>query len=224
MSNNNLLPIEANVLSKANVKTALSLTEVKRLQSTLSNGAKSRLAKTLELAALVARGAEWFASEEGKRTFTEAGVTWSKEDFFLKTYGFQKSFAYKLTRAAVISQEVVDAFNTACDEAEGNGKPTDRSLAGLLKFAKGQPSEGDTTEGGGGEGEEGGEGQPSVERSQTIFTMSFKRSVFEDTAKNVSVRIETGGGQTEVKTTNTREEIEFAIAFLRMALEHTSAN
>ncbi len=214
MSNNTLLPIESAVLSKSNVKSALSLTEVKRIQSTLSNGAKSRLAKTLELAALVARGAEWFASEEGKRTFTEAGVTWSKEEFFLKTYGFQKSFAYKLTRAAVISQEVVNAFNEACDVAENNGKPTDRSLAGLLKFAKGQPVEGDT-QGGGGEGEEGGEGQPSVERSQTIFTMSFKRSVLEDTAKNVSVRIDLDA---KVSTTNSKEEIELAIAFLRAAL------
>lgn len=212
MSNNNLLPIEANVLSKSSVKTALSLSEVRRIQSTLSNGAKSRLAKTLELASLVARGAEWFTSEEGKRAFAEAGVTWSKEEFFSKAYGFQKSFAYKLTRASALPSEVVDAFNTACDEAESSGKQTDRSLAGLLKFAKN-----DTTEGGGSEGEEGGEGQPSVERAQTIFTLSFKRSVLEDTAKNVSVRVDISG---EPTTTNTREEIEIAIAFLRASLDN----
>lgn len=216
MSNNTLLPIESAVLSKSNVKTALSLSEVKRIQSTLSNGAKARLSKSLELATLVTRGAEWFSSEEGKRTFAEAGVTWSKEEFFLKTYGFQKSYAYKLTRAAVIPVETVYAFNVACDESEREGKGSDRSIAGLLKFAK------QSTEGGGGEGEEGGEGEQAP-TLQTVFTMAFKKSVFEDTAKNVSVRIETGGGQTEVKTTNTREEIEFAIAFLRAALEHTSA-
>lgn len=210
--NNNLLPIESAMLSLPSVKSALSLTEVKRIQSTLSNGAKSRLAKTLELASLVTRGAEWFASQQGQSAFAQAGVTWSKEEFFLKTYGFQKSFAYKLLRASALEQEVVEQFNASCDEQERAGKPSDRSLAGLLKFAKSQP-----TEGGGGEGEEGGEGQPSVERSQTIFTLSFKRSVLEDTAKNVSVRVDMSG---EPTTTNSREEIEFAISFLRAALDN----
>jgi hypothetical protein len=212
MSNNNLLPIESAMLSLPNVKNALSLTEVKRIQSTLSNGAKSRLAKTLELATLVSRGSEWFASQQGQSAFAQAGVTWSKEEFFLKTYGFQQSFAYKLLRASALEQEVVENFNASCDEQERAGKPSDRSLAGLLKFAKSQP-----TEGGGGDGEEGGEGQPSVERSQTIFTLSFKRSVLEDTAKNVSVRVDMSG---EPTTTNTREEIEIAIAFLRAALDN----
>jgi hypothetical protein len=208
----NLLPIESALLTNSAIKTALNLTEVKRLQSTLSNGAKSRLAKSLELATLVSRGAEWFSSEEGRSVFAQAGVTWSKEEFFLKTYGMQKSFAYKLLRASAVQSPVVEAFNNACDEAEREGKGSDRSIAGLLKFAK-------TTEEGGGEGEEGGEGQPSVERSQTIFTLSFKRSVLEDTAKNVSVRVDMSGQPT---TTNTRQEIEAAIAFLRAALE--SAN
>jgi len=208
--NTNLLPIESALLSNSAIKTALNLTEVKRIQSTLSNGAKSRLAKSLELAALVTRGAEWFKSQEGKTAFAEAGVTWTAEEFFLKTYGMQKSFAYKLLRASAIETAVVEQFNTACDEAEREGKSTDRSIAGLLKFAK-------SAQEGGGEGEEGGEGQPSVERSQTIFTLSFKRSVLEDTAKNVSVRVDMSG---EPTTTNTREEIETAIAFLRAALDN----
>lgn len=206
---NNLLPIESAMLSLPSVKSALSLTEVKRLQTNLQTGAKARLTKTLELAALVTRGAEWFSSQQGQSAFAQAGVTWSKEEFFLKTYGFQKSFAYKLLRASALEQGVVEQFNSSCDEQERAGKPSDRSLAGLLKFAKGQPTEG--------EGEEGGEGQPSVERAQTIFTLSFKRSVLEDTAKNVSVRVESDGN---VKTTNSREEIEAAISFLRAALDN----
>jgi hypothetical protein len=210
---NNLLPIESALLSTSTIKNALNLTEVKRIQSTLSNGAKSRLAKSLELAALVTRGAEWFSSEEGRSAFAQAGVTWSKEEFFLKTYGMQKSFAYKLLRASAIETAVVEQFNTACDEAEREGKSTDRSIAGLLKFAKGSQA----TEEGGGEGEEGGEGQPSVERSQTIFTLSFKSSVLDDTTKNVSVRVDANGQPT---TTNTREEIERAIKFLRLALDN----
>lgn len=210
--NTNLLPIESALLTKSTIKTALNLTEVKRLQSTLSNGAKSRLAKSLELAALVTRGAEWFKSQEGKTAFAEAGVTWTTEEFFLKTYGMQKSFAYKLLRASAVESPVVDAFNTACDESEREGKGSDRSIAGLLKFAK-------SAQEGGSEGEEGGEGEQSAERSQTIFTLSFKRSVLEDTAKNVSVRVDANGQPT---TTNSREEIETAIAFLRAALENAS--
>jgi hypothetical protein len=210
--NTNLLPIESALLTKSTIKTALNLTEVKRLQSTLSNGAKSRLAKSLELAALVTRGAEWFKSQEGKTAFAEAGVTWTTEEFFLKTYGMQKSFAYKLLRASAVESPVVEAFNTACDESEREGKGSDRSIAGLLKFAK-------SAQEGGSEGEEGGEGEQSAERSQTIFTLSFKRSVLEDTAKNVSVRVDANGQPT---TTNSREEIEAAIAFLRAALESAS--
>jgi len=98
---------------------------------------------------------------------------------------------------------VIENFNQKCIEAEARGEEALRSIENLLKFAK-QVEQGNE---GGNEGEEGGEGAEVETRSATIFTLAFKHP-----DGNISVRINEAG---EVKTTNSLEEIETAIAFLR---------
>jgi hypothetical protein len=206
---NNLLTIEAALLSRTEVKSALRLTDYKAVNNSLLNGAKKLFEQSLAKAAIVAQGAAWWDAE-GKALAESAGVTWTKEEFYAKAYGCQKSFAAKLQRAAKVEAEKVEEFKAICDALEAEGKPSKRSIAGLLAWVK------DGTKPTDGEGE--GEGEEAAAAPVTVFTLAFKRAELshDADAKNVSVRIDSAGA---VTTQNTREEIETAIAFLRAALE-----
>jgi hypothetical protein len=198
----NLLAIETAFLNNAEVRTALNLTEIRTIQRGITNAKKKKFDQTLTLSALVVKAFEWFSSEQGKAKLNEEGLSWSNEEFFNKVFGWQKSFSYKVLKAGKLPTEVVDTFKVKCDELERQGEEPNRSLEGLLKFAK-QVESG---------GEDGGEGEGAeVEtRSATIFTLAFKHP-----EKNISVRIDDAG---QVKTTNSREEIQEAVSFLLQSL------
>lgn len=201
----NLLAIETAFLSNANIQTALSLREIRTAQRTLTNGQKKKFEQTLHLSKLVLNAVNWFNSEEGKAICTEEGISWTNEEIGNKVFGWQKSFFYKVVKAAKIDETIVETFKTKCDEAEAGGNDANRSLEGLLKFAKQSET---IAEAGGNEGEEGEEtSEAEVEiRTATIFTLTYKTE-----AGNVSVRIDEAG---QIKTTNTAEQIAEAIKFL----------
>lgn len=200
-----LLAIETAFLSKAEIKQALNLTEVRNLQRTLTNGQKKKFELTLQLSKVVGASVTWFKSEEGKAKCNEEGIKWSTEEFGNKVFGWQKSYFYKVIKASGLEAELVETFKAKCDEVEAEGKDANRTLEGLLKFAK-QTSEGGAT----GEGEGEGEGEANVERAETVFTMTYKTS-----EGNVSVRIDSNN---VIKTTNSIAEIEAAIKFLSSQL------
>lgn len=208
-----LLQIEQNFLRMPEVVTALGLQEVRLVQRTITNAKKKKFEQTMALSALVLKGYEWFQSEAGQAKLREEGITWNTEEFAGKVFGWQKSYFYKVVKAAKVATEVVDEFKSKCDEAEREGQEPDRSLAGLLKYAKqvdevaaaggqaGADEDGTDEDGGAGEG-----GAQIETRPQTIFTMTLKHP-----DGNISVRITDAG---EVKTTNTKEQIMEAVAFL----------
>lgn len=204
----NLLNIESAFLSMPEVKQGLNLLEIKRLNATLSNGQKKKFATTLTLSAVVLKAFEWYSSEAGKALMSTEGISWTAEDFANKVFGWQKSYFYKVVKAGKLAPEVVDNFNAKCDEVEAGGEEPNRTLEGLLKFAKAIGE--NTTEGGEGESE-GGEGESEsadVEvRVPTILTFTFK----PENDKNVAVRIDANGA---IKTTNTNDEIFNAIQIL----------
>lgn len=213
----NLLSIEQAFLNLPAVKQGLNLQEIRSVQRTITNAKKKKFEQTLALSKLVTQAVEWFASEEGKSLMNEEGITWSNEEIGQKVFGWQKSFFYKVVKAGKLDEEVVSTFKTKCDEAEAQGQEPNRSLEGLLKFAK-QVETGSTGSGegaeGSGEGETEGEGtEPQIEtRVETILTFTYKSD-----AGNVSVRIDANGN---VKTTNTDEQIREAIAVLNFSLQN----
>jgi len=80
---------------------------------------------------------EWFSSEEGENACSEEGITWSNEDMRRKGYlDGKKRFSTKVVKAGKLQDEIVSTFNTKCNEAETRGEEPNRSLEGLLKFAK----------------------------------------------------------------------------------------
>lgn len=213
----NLLQIETSFLNLPQIKTALNLQEIRSVQRTIQNGQKKKFEQTLSLSKLVLGAVNWFASEEGQRVCGEEGIVWNNEAIGLKVFGWQKSFFYKVMKAGKLDEVVVSTFKAKCDEAEAQGEEPNRSLEGLLKFAK---NVGETPEGGGsGEGE-GGEGESEMGdpetigvevRVPTIFTMTYK----PEGSSNVSIRVDANG---VVKTNNTAVQIDEAIAFLKLIM------
>jgi hypothetical protein len=203
----NLLNIEASFLNIPEVKQGLNLLEIKRLNATLSNGQKKKFATTLTLSAVVLKAFEWYSSDAGKQLMSNEGISWTAEDFANKVFGWQKSYFYKVVKAGKLAPEVVDNFNAKCDEIEAGGDEPNRTLEGLLKFAK--AVEENTTAGGESDGESDGESESAdVEvRVPTILTFTFK----PENDKNVAVRIDANG---VIKTTNSNDEIYSALQVL----------
>lgn len=198
----NLLSIEQAFLSLPQVKQALNLQEIRSIQRTIVNAKKKKFEQTLTLSKLVGSVVSWFASEDGQRLCAEEGISWSNEQIGLKVFGWQKSFFYKVVKASRLKDEVIQTFKTKCDELESQGEEPNRSLEGLLKFAKQVENQAS------GSGEESeSEGAEVETRPQTIFTLTYKTE-----AGNVALKI---SDRNELKTTNSAQEIQDAINFLQ---------
>jgi hypothetical protein len=211
----NLLSIESSFLNLPQVKQALNLQEIRSVQRTITNAKKKKFEQTLALSKLVTAAVEWFSSDDGQRVCSEEGISWSNEEIGQKVFGWQKSFFYKVVKAGKLQPEIVDTFKTKCDEAETRGEDPNRSLEGLLKFAKqvesGTQASGEGEEHEMGDAETTGEAQIET-RVETILTFTYKSE-----GGNVSVRIDANGN---VKTTNTEEQIREAIAVLNFSLQN----
>jgi len=205
-----LLSIETSFLNLPQVKSGLNLQEIRSVQRTIVNAKKKKFEQTLALSKLVTKAVEWFQSEDGQRVCTEEGISWTNEEIGQKVFGWQKSFFYKVVKAGRLEESVVDTFKAKCDEAETRGEDPNRSLEGLLKFAK-QVESGAQE---GGQGEDGeGESEAQVEtRIETILTFTYKGE-----GGNVSVRVDAEGN---VKTTNSAEQIREAIAVLQFSIQN----
>ena len=207
-----LLSIETSFLNLQQVKEALNLTEIRSVQRTLTSGQKKKFEQTLSLSKLVVNAVEWFNSEEGKRSCNEEGISWSNEELGLKVFGWQKSFFYKVIKAGKLEADLIETFKTKCDEAETNGAEPNRSLEGLLKFAKQSAQAQTTNEGESGDGEAGEEAQIEI-RPENVVTFKCKAG-----GMDVLVKIDSNGN---VTTNSNKEAIEEAINVLRYSvLQH----
>lgn len=174
---NNLLTIERAFLSLPQVKQGLKLAEFKTIQRSVENAQKRKFDSTLELSKVVLASFDWFKSAEGQALCSEEGISWTSEEFANKVFGFQKSFFYKLTRAGKLTDEFIEEFKRKCVELESEGQVPNRTLEGLLKYAK--EVEVANTTGGQGEGEgegkegEGQEAQVST-RPQVVLVLENK--------------------------------------------------
>lgn len=189
----NLLSNEQTFLSLSKVKTNLNLSNVEKLKTNIDNAQKRKFDNTLQLAEIVAKSFEWFKSENGKALCQENGIKWNSEQFALKVYGYQKSFFYKLVKAAEIDDETIERFKAKCEEIEQRNEKSQRNLDSLLRFAKDENCL-------------DGESEDGEQKAETIFTLAFK----SDT--NVSVRI---NSEAKLETKNSKEEILKAIEFLQ---------
>lgn len=205
----NLLSIEEAFLNMPQVKEGLNLSEIRSLNRNLANGQKKKFAQTLQMSKLVLKAFEWFNSEEAKQILSNEGLTWTTDEFSKKVFGWGKSYFYKVVKAGKLEESLIEEFNTKCDEVEREGEEANRTLEGLLKYAKLHAEETSGGSGEEGEGEESGETAEVERRVKNLFTMTFNRENIG--AGNIAVRIDSNG---VMKTTNTTAEIVEAVRFL----------
>lgn len=129
----NLLSIEQAFLNLPQVRDGINLNEINRAKRNVANAQKRKFEHTLTMANLVKNAVRWFESTEAKDLFREEGIEWSKADFGLKVFGWQKSYFYKVIKVADLDPRVLTAFVQMCDRI---GDSANRSLAGLLEFSR----------------------------------------------------------------------------------------
>lgn len=156
--------------------------EAKKLTTSVSDLGAKRLSATLSLAKIVSDGLDWFNLPETKEQLKALEIKMNVDEFVQQTYGFQKSFAYKLKRAAEIPAELVEEY-LASDIEE-------RSLSSLLGFAKAKEEAAvESLEGEGG-GESEGEGGGESDEKSPIFV---SLSVTDENGQKSTIRIRRDG-------------------------------
>lgn len=138
---NHLLTIEKDFLMSNAVTSEINFASIFTAQASADNAQKAKFDKSIKLAEMVANASAWFDKPETKAQLEANGIEWdNKETFFQRVFGWQKSFAYKMVKAGKLKieqGEVVTAFKRHCTALENAGEGSNRSIAGLLKFAKG---------------------------------------------------------------------------------------
>jgi len=138
---NHLLQIEQDFLTSSAVTSEINFASIFTAQANADNAQKAKFDKSIKLAEMVAKASAWYDKSETKAMLESNGIEWdNKETFFSRVFGWQKSFAYKMVKAGNIKVdqgEVVTAFKRHCTAQENAGEGSNRSIAGLLKFAKG---------------------------------------------------------------------------------------
>jgi len=119
---------ELKFLEALEANKSINLKKARALQGQAENAQKQKYNKTVELSKYVAKAANWFDSPEGQLELETANVTWSKADFGLNVFGWQKSFFYKLVKVGNLDSKVITDF------AKSESKQT---VENLLKFNRG---------------------------------------------------------------------------------------
>jgi len=119
------------------VKTSVNLTAIKRTKSNMVNNDKRKFAASIELGKLAKVASEYYDSPECKEIRTNLGLELKKEEFFLVSFGFKKSWLYKAIKAYNLGEDAIEQYtNAANDFQQNNGVRKALSIAELLKFNK----------------------------------------------------------------------------------------
>ena len=119
------------------VKTSVNLTAIKRTKNNMVNNDKRKFTASIELGRLAKEASEFYDSPECKEIRTNMGLELKKEEFFLVSFGFKKSWLYKAIKAYNLGEDAIEQYtNAAADFQQNNGVRKSLSIAELLKFNK----------------------------------------------------------------------------------------
>jgi hypothetical protein len=194
----------------AQLEKALSLKEVNALTTAIKKADAQRFENSLTLAGLIARGHKWIKDAEGQKFIKEANV--GMDEFILAVYGFQKSFYYKLLKAANVPAEVVKEFKKQTQALKEQSLSAPLSIEALLKYHNEAKLETAKDSEGEGEGEGEGKAAPEVKaKAKAVLTLAVNIEGLE----NVALRIMDTG---ELITTATGDAIAAALDYLAQAV------
>jgi hypothetical protein len=190
-----------------NTNKALKLNQVNAIVKAIETSDLKRFENSLTLAGLIAEGNKWLKDAEGQTWLKSTKM--AMDEFIQKTYGFQKSFYYKLLKAANVPADVVKEFTTQTAKLKAEKLSAPLSIEALLKYYAEAKLE--NNEAGEGEGESESEPTEVKAKAKAVLTFTFKIDGFEP----VSLRIDDNG---EFKTSASAENIAVALDYLAQAV------
>lgn len=186
---------------------ALKLTQVNALINAINKSDAKRFENSLTLAGLIADGNKWLKDSEGQNWLKSTKM--AMDEFILKTYGFQKSYYYKLLKAANVPSDIVKEFTAQTAKLKDANLSAPLSIEALLKYYNEAKLE--NNEAGDGDGDGDGEANEVKAKAKAVLTFTFKVDGFEA----VSLRIDDNG---EFKTSASAENIAVALDYLAQAV------
>jgi len=187
-------------------KEVLMLNEYAKLNRSINTAQKNKFFKSLELGKIIDKGISLFKADTNfKETMSASGISWTIEEFIVNVYGYQKSYAYRIVKASIHDERVVEAFQIY---AEREKLPL--SIVELNKFAKnvGKIDDSATAE----DIAEGTESEENEQSSPTIFSFVSK---LEGAKANITIK-ENGDASTKC----TKEELLQAIEAMKVIIEN----
>jgi hypothetical protein len=222
MENREILSIETAFINSNAFKEAVNMREINAAKRSKNSYASKKFAASVKLSNLIGEATKWFNSDAGKEALLEAGISWTKNEFGRIALGMEKRQYNRCLQVSKLDQRIIDAFNTKCDELIAANEKVDRSLVGVLKFAKNI----DLSEGALGVNENSSESEvleaenEAIEnaeieqRTNYILTLSFK----SNSGKNLSMRIDDNGNLTG----SNLDEISAAISLIANTINPTN--
>ena len=131
----NLLNIETEFLTRAEIGAGLQLETVKTSLNTLEGVERTKLAYTLELAKIMSEVKTYFELDETRAKFNDAGISWTVEELADKVFHCSKSWFHRCIKASQISRAKQTKFIGFCRWAlESEDLNVKCSIDNLNKF------------------------------------------------------------------------------------------
>jgi len=129
--------IEQEFLNNSQVKTFFKLGKINTLQGRVGNAQKKKFGYNVELSVLVLEAYEQITSEQGKQLMEQNDIHWTREEFYLKAFGWKKAYFGKVKKMGmnqVSFPDSVQAYYDAVEEYEQSGLKASLSVVGYNYF------------------------------------------------------------------------------------------
>ena len=141
----NLLQLEESILSSnATLQNGFKIEEINQFQNEIFTSGVSKFQSSVKMSKIVKKSMEFFKSTQCQEQMQEEGISWTKEEFFMKLYGWKRAYGYKMLQVANIHTAKVNKFVRKMQEQRDNGQDTNEtsiSVENCLKFVRSENGE-----------------------------------------------------------------------------------
>jgi len=193
-------------------QSALNIKAINTIKNAIQSSDTKRFENSLHLAELIGKSHKWLKDAEGQSLLKSSGL--GMDAFILDVYGFQKSFYYKLVKAAAVPVDVLKEFRKQTEALKAKDLSAPLSIEALLKYASEAKLEQQSETGETGESETGESETSATEvkaKAVAVVTLAFKIEGLEA----VALRINDDG---QLITKATPEAIAVALDYLTQAV------
>jgi len=136
----NLLELETSILeTNETLRNGLKVNEINEFQNLIFESGVSKFQSSVKMSKIVSKSMEYFKSQECQEMFSEEGISWTKEEFFMKLYGWRRAYGYKMLKLATIHSAKIRSFVVKMQALRDSGEDTKESsisVENCLKFVR----------------------------------------------------------------------------------------